>query len=417
MGSFKHYIERWSIDWGMSAQLSQLLADVLVFLLVFILSILAFYITRRILLNVIDQLTRKSKTKWDDRLVENKFFTKLSWFVPGYILWISTPMIFENYPQAIHSIQILLSIYMVIIMIFAVNAFLNTLVDIYEGYAISKDIPIKGYVQVVKIFVVLTGVVIIVARLLGYNPMSIIGGMGAFTAILLLVFKDPILGFVGGIQLTANSMLKPGDWIVMPKYQVDGIVVDIALTTVKVQNWDKTISTIPTYSLISDSFKNWRGMEEANARRIKRSFNIDVKSIRFANKEMIERFKKYDYLKEYIVSKEKELQAYNEKNHIDDSVLVNGRRQTNIGIFRHYLLNYLRNHPDIRQDMTLMVRQLAPTEKGLPLEIYVFSKILDWAAYEAIQADIFDHILSVVPHFDLRVFQNPSGYDFEKLAK
>ncbi len=417
MGSFKHYIERWSIDWGMSAQLSQLLADVLVFLSVFILSILAFYITRRILLNVIDQLTRKSKTKWDDRLVENKFFTKLSWFVPGYILWISTPMIFENYPQAIHSIQILLSIYMVIIMIFAVNAFLNTLVDIYEGYAISKDIPIKGYVQVVKIFVVLTGVVIIIARLLGYNPMSIIGGMGAFTAILLLVFKDPILGFVGGIQLTANSMLKPGDWIVMPKYQVDGIVVDIALTTVKVQNWDKTISTIPTYSLISDSFKNWRGMEEANARRIKRSFNIDVKSIRFANKEMIERFKKYDYLKEYIVSKEKELQAYNEKNHIDDSVLVNGRRQTNIGIFRHYLLNYLRNHPDIRQDMTLMVRQLAPTEKGLPLEIYVFSKILDWAAYEAIQADIFDHILSVVPHFDLRVFQNPSGYDFEKLAK
>jgi miniconductance mechanosensitive channel len=362
-------------------------------------------------------MTQKSKTQWDDRLVENKFFTKLSWFVPGYILWTMSPLIFENYPQAINIIQVILSIYMVIVVIFATNAFLNTLVNIYESYAISKDIPIKGYVQVIKIFVVLTGIIIIIARLLGYNPLSIIGGMGAFTAILLLVFKDPILGFVGGIQLTANSMLKPGDWIVMPKYHVDGIVTDIALTTVKVQNWDKTISTIPTYSLISDSFKNWRGMEESNARRIKRSLNIDVKSIRFANKEMLEKYKTYDYLKEYVSQKEVILEKYNTKNKIDNSILVNGRRQTNIGIFRHYLLNYLRHHPDIHQDMTLMVRQLAPTEKGLPLEIYVFSKVLDWVEYEAIQSDIFDHILSVVPHFDLRVFQNPSGYDFEKLAR
>jgi miniconductance mechanosensitive channel len=239
----------------------------------------------------------------------------------------------------------------------------------------------------------------------------LIGGLGAFSAVLMLIFKDPILGFVGGIQLSVNKMLAPGDWISMPKFDADGTVIDISLTTVKVQNWDKSISMIPTYSLISDSFRNWKGMEESDGRRIKRWINIDVKSIRFCTPEMLQKFEKIEYLTYYIQHKQKELEEYNASRNVDNSIMVNGRRQTNIGVFRAYLVEYLRNHPNINPEMTLMVRQLQPTEKGLPIEIYGFSKIKAWEQYEAIQSDIFDHVLAVVPEFDLRIFQNRTGDD------
>ena len=241
-------------------------------------------------------------------------------------------------------------------------------------------------------------------------------GLGAMAAVLILVFKDTILGFVASIQLSANKMVNVGDWISMPKYNADGTVIDISLNTVKVQNWDKTIATIPTYALVSESFNNWKGMEESGGRRIKRSINIDMKSVDFLNKDQIDKFRKYHVLKDYITSKEKEISDYNKSLKLDEDTITNGRKMTNLGTFRKYLENYLHNHPKIHQDMTFLVRHLQPTEKGLPIEIYVFSNDQAWANYESIQADIFDHILAIIPEFGLRVFQNPTGDDFQKLA-
>jgi miniconductance mechanosensitive channel len=232
----------------------------------------------------------------------------------------------------------------------------------------------------------------------------------------MLIFKDSILGLVAGVQLSTNQMLHIGDWIEMPKYGADGDVIDISLTTVKVQNWDKTIATIPTYALVSESFNNWKGMEESGGRRIKRSINIDMKSVVFLDQEQIEKFRKYHLLADYITAKEKEIAEYNRSLELDDSIVTNGRRMTNLGTFRAYLENYLHNHPKIHQEMTFLVRHLQPTDKGLPLEIYVFSKDQAWTNYEALQADIFDHILAIMPQFGLRVFQNPTGDDFQKLA-
>jgi miniconductance mechanosensitive channel len=232
-----------------------------------------------------------------------------------------------------------------------------------------------------------------------------------------LVFKDPILGFVGGIQLTTNDMLRIGDWIEMPKYNADGTVIDISITTVKVQNWDKTITTIPTYSLVTDSYRNWRGMEDSGARRIKRHILIDMSSIKFCTPEMLEEFSKYEYVKDYIRRTEDNIQEYNKKRNIDPKVLVNGRRQTNIGVFRAYLTEYLKNNPDIRQDMTLMVRQLQPADQGLPMEIYAFSKVQEWVPYERVMSDIMDHVLAGIRYFDLRLYQNPTGSDFQIFTK
>jgi miniconductance mechanosensitive channel len=236
-------------------------------------------------------------------------------------------------------------------------------------------------------------------------------------AVLILVFKDTILGFVASIQLSANKMVNIGDWISMPDYNADGDVIDISLNTVKVQNWDKTIATIPTYALVSDSFNNWKGMEESGGRRIKRSLNIDMKSVGFLDSEQVEKFRKYHLLKDYITTKEKEITDYNKANKLDEDTVTNGRKMTNLGTFRVYLENYLHKHPKINQDMTFLVRHLQPSEMGIPMEIYVFSNDQAWANYEAIQADIFDHVLAVLPEFGLKVFQNPTGDDFNKLVQ
>lgn len=413
--NLKELLEEFLRGKNLNDEYVQLVADVGIYFLIIILAIIAYIITKKVVLGIVHSLTRKSKTRWDDILLEKRFFSKISYFVPAYILYATTPLALGSYEKAVTIIQAALAIYMIIVLLMALNAFLNAVATIYEEFEVSKRKPIKGYIQVIKIIIVSLGVIAILAYLFGKNPLGIIGGLGAFTAVLILVFRDPILGFVGGIQLSANSMLRPGDWIVMPKYGVDGTVIDIALTTVKVQNWDKTISTIPTYSLISDSFKNWRGMEESGGRRIKRSVNLDMNSIRFATPEMLERFKKYAFIREYVEMKEDELLAFNKEHGFEDDIAVNGKRQTNIGVFRAYLVHYLKNNPNINQEMTFLVRQLPPTEQGLPMEIYVFSKVQAWAEYENIQSDIFDHILAVIPEFDLKVFQHPSGADFQKV--
>ena len=293
---------------------------------------------------------------------------------------------------------------------------INTVEEIYQSFRASKQIPIKGFIQITKIALYFFTTVFVVSILLNKTPLFLLSGIGALTAVLMLVFKDAILGFVAGIQLSANSMVAHGDWIEMPKYGADGDVLEVTLTTVKVQNWDKTITTIPTYALISESFKNWRGMQQSGGRRIKRAVNIDMNSIRFCDEEMLGRFGKIQYISEYIDTKKAELEAFNSAENVDNASLANGRRMTNVGTFRAYVQAYLLNHPMINKDMTFLVRQLKPTEFGLPIEIYVFSKDQVWANYEAIQADIFDHILAVLPEFDLRVYQNPTGSDFSALA-
>ena len=406
----------WLLKRGLSENASRLVVDYSGFIALILISIIAYFVTRKILINFIHQVTRRSKTKWDDILREHRFFTKLSNIIPGYIIYTFTPVVLSEYPKMTDGIQVIALVYIVAVVIAAVSSFLSAIGDIYQDFTVARSKPIKGYIQVAKIIVFLVGGIVIIANLFGKNPLGLLGGLGAFSAVLLLVFRDPILGFVGGVQLSANNMLAPGDWITMPKYDADGTVIDVALTTVKVQNWDKTISTIPTYSLIEDSFKNWRGMEDSGGRRIKRFIHIDVKSISFCTPEMIERFKKIEYVKEYVENKEKELEEYNKERNIDNSVLVNGRRQTNIGVFRAYLRGYLLNHPLVHNDMTFLVRQLQPTDKGLPIEIYVFSKIQEWAKYEDLQSDIFDHVLAVIPQFGLRVYQSPTGSDFAKLV-
>jgi len=308
-------------------------------------------------------------------------------------------------------------IYMIIVLMLAFDALFNSAAIIYKSFPVSKEIPTKGFIQVLKIALYFLTAIFIFSIALNKTPIFLLSGLGALTAVLMLIFKDAILGFVAGIQLAANKMVANGDWIEMPNYGADGDVLEVSLTTVKVQNWDKTITTIPTYALISESFKNWRGMQESGGRRIKRAISIDMDSIKFCNEEMLERFAKVQYITDYIEKKKTELESFNTATKVDNASLANGRRMTNIGTFRAYVEAYLRNHPMINLDMTFLVRQLKPTEFGLPIEIYVFSKDKVWANYEAIQADIFDHILAVLPEFDLHVFQNPTGGDFRALSR
>lgn len=301
--------------------------------------------------------------------------------------------------------------YIIVVALVVINALLNAFDIIYRTFPVSKVRPIKGYIQVVKIILFIVGGITIISNLIGQNPLIILSGLGALSAVLMLIFKDSILGLVAGVQLSSNDMVRVGDWIEMPKYNADGDVIDITLNTVKVMNFDKTITMIPSYALISDSFKNWRGMQTSGGRRIKRSIFIDTGSIRFCSEAMIEEYHKIQYLGDYLATRLSEIEQHNEERNIDKSNKVNGRQLTNIGVFRVYIQQYLKHHPKIHQNMTLIVRQLASGENGLPFEIYAFTNDTNWVVYESVQSDIFDHIFAVAPSFGLRVFQNPTGYD------
>ena len=351
----------------------------------------------------------KSESKRDDILIKNKVFRRLCLLVPAYLIRFNIEAAVPSFPVLSSAIILFTKIYEVFVYSRVIDAILSTLNDIYDTYEISKSKPIKGFIQVLKTIIYIVCFLLIIAILTNKELSNILIGLGTLSAVLMLVFKDPILGFVGGLQLTINDMLRIGDWIVMEKSKADGEVLEIGLTTVKVQNWDKTITTIPTYSLISDSFTNWRGMENSGGRRIARSFVIDIDTVKFCTPEMLERFKKFQLVSQYIIDKEKEIEEYNKANNIDDSNLVNGRRQTNLGIFRAYLNSYLANCPYINKDMTFMVRQLSPTETGVPIQIYAFSSNKAWVSYENIQSDIFDHVFAVVTMFDLKIYQKPSS--------
>jgi miniconductance mechanosensitive channel len=402
------------IGWGFPENYVSLLNILTGIVLIIVIAFISDLILRRVIINIITRIVKKSKTIWDDILLNRRILIRISHLAPALIIFYLLKYVLYDYETIITIVRGAIKVYLVILGLMVLDPFINGLHNIYQTLPISRDRSIKGYVQVVKIIIYFIAILLIVAILFNKEVARLLAGLGAVAAILILVFKDTLLGFVASIQLSANKMIKVGDWITMPKHNADGTVIEISLHTVKVQNWDKTIITIPTYALVSDSFTNWKGMEESGGRRIKRSVNIDMKSVKFCTKEMVEKFKKIKFLKEYIEQKLAEIELYNKENDIDESVIVNGRRMTNIGTFRKYLESYLHHHPKIHDNMTFLVRQLQPTDKGIPIEIYVFSNDQRWANYESIQSDIFDHVLAVIPEFELRVFQSPTGEDFQK---
>lgn len=409
----------WLTDWlngfGFEETSTMYLKLVILLLILFILCYLTNLIVKKILIRFIQLVIKKTKTAWDDALVKNKVFITFSHIAPAIVIYMAAPYIFADFPDAIPYVLRLVNVYISIVLIVVIINFLNTLKYYFEN-TIFKDNPLGSYFQLVKIATYIIGGIIILSIIFNKSPLYFFSAMGAMTVVLVLIFKDTIMGFVASIQLSVNDMVKTGDWVSMPKYGADGDVIEMNLTTIKIQNWDKTITTVPTYAFISESFKNWRGMSESGGRRIKRAINIKISSIQFCTEEMLERFKKFQLINNFIKEKSNNIEAYNNENNIDKSYLINGRHLTNIGIFREYVEAYVKNNPDINLNMTCMVRQLPATEKGLPIEIYTFSNRQDWVAYEGIMSDMFDHLIAAVPEFELEIFQNPTGTDFRKLS-
>jgi miniconductance mechanosensitive channel len=410
-------LQTWLLGLGINENLAFYSARAIAATVVLLLATAVNFVAKHYTLSAISHIISKSKTQWDDKLFTQTTLNRIAHVAPALVIFVLTPAALEGLDFAIMFIRNALQIYMLIILMLVLDSLLNSVETIYQGFRASKEIPIKGFIQVLKIALYFLITILIISIMVNKTPVYLLSGVGALAAVMMLVFRDSILGFVAGIQLAANRMVSVGDWIEMPAYGADGDVLEVALTTVKVQNWDKTITTIPTYALISESFKNWRGMSESGGRRIKRSVNIDMSSIKFCDQEMLDRFAKIQYISKYIETTKIELSVFNQEQKVDTSSLVNGRRMTNIGTFRAYVQAYLQNHPMINTDMTFLIRQLPSSENGLPIEIYVFSKDQVWANYEAIQADIFDHILAVIPEFDLRIYQNPTGADFRSFKK
>ncbi|MDF2039870.1 mechanosensitive ion channel family protein [Cytobacillus oceanisediminis] len=407
------FINNLLLDMELDLRLVKYLSIIIKILLIGLICIAANFITKKIVIRIITRIVTNSKVKWGKIILERQVFRKLSHIVPAIIIF-SFSTTFPTYQSIIAKLAIT---YIIIVALVFIESLLNVLNDIYQTFEISKVKPIKGYIQVVNIVIMTLGFILVISNLIGESPLILLSGIGALSAVVMLVFKDSLLGLVAGVQLTANDMVRVGDWIEMPKYGANGDVIDISLNTVKVQNFDKTITMIPSYALISDSFINWRGMQSSGGRRIKRHLYIDTSSITFCTEEMIEKYIKVHYLSDYIIQKEREITEYNAKNEIDRNNPVNGRALTNIGVFRAYINNYLKNHDGINQNMTLMVRQLAHSEHGLPLEIYAFTNSVQWAVYESVQSDIFDHLFAVAPEFGLKVFQNPSGADLKNMVE
>ncbi len=409
----KAMIERILITRGVAENQIEDAVVIVLLALITISALIVYWLLRNYLLKIIHKITLKTTNQWDDALMNAGVFHRFLRLIPLTFISIcidrSMPDHFTMLKRIIFAVIILNGTR-------AIEAFLNAISEVYHKSRNHNRKPIRPLIQSLIIVLYLFSGIFIISVLLNKEPWHLFGLLGGLTAITMLVFKDTILGFVAGIQLSANDMVREGDWIEMPKYGADGDVIEVTINTVKVRNWDKTISTIPTYALISDSFKNWRGMSESAGRRIKRSICIDMNTVRFADEAMLERFRQMELLKDYIEKRQSEIDHANKEGKIDlSATIVNGRRQTNLGIFRAYLTEYLHNHPKIHSKMTFLIRHLQPTAQGLPIEIYVFSNDKEWANYEAIQADIFDHILATVPEFDLKIYQQPSGSDVTAL--
>jgi miniconductance mechanosensitive channel len=371
------------------------------------------YISRNIILNIVARYAKRSNNPYDDILVEMRVFKHLAHVVPALVAKEGLTFVFQDYATLISPLQKLVDIYIIIAIIFFVQAVLRAAKTLLLNSEDFKDKPIGSYTQLLNIINYLVGILFIISNVTNKPLWTLLTAFGALSALIILTFRDTILGLVASIQISGNDIVRIDDWIEVPKYGADGHVVEINLTTIKVKNWDNTVTTIPTYVLINDAFKNWRGMEESEGRRMKRSVNIKISSIKFCTPEILEHFKKIDLIRDYVTQKESEINQYNAAHKINKSVLANGRNLTNVGIFREYLSNYIQKHPKVNKELIMMVRQLPPTDKGLPLEIYCFTLDKEWVDHETIAADIFDHVLATIPSFDLEIFEGPTGKDFQ----
>jgi miniconductance mechanosensitive channel len=374
-------------------------------------AMLVYWLVKVLIVHNVHRLVAKSSVKWDDTVIETGLFARLAHLAPAIIIGGLGRAVFSGNPAVLATLKVCVALYFIVIVVGVIFSFLDTLYLVTQRGNFLSGLPIKGIVQAFKLVIFLIAAILVISVLFGKSPLVILSGLGALAAVLMLVFKDTIMGFTAGIMLSANQMVRVGDWIEMPSAGADGDVTDVSLTTVKVQNWDKTITTIPAYNLISGSFKNWRGMSESGGRRIKRSIHIDMQTVRFANETMLARWQKIDLIRPYLDAKLQEIAEDNKKLGADTSILGNGRRLTNLGTFRAYCLAYLQSHPKIHQQMTMIVRQLEPNEFGIPLELYTFTNDIGWVPYEGIQSDIFDHLLSVIGEFGLAVYQRPSSAD------
>ena len=398
------------------AEAQPLLATVVTFVVLLVLAWLAFEITRRYLLGAITRVVQRTNTTWDEDLHQMCIFRRLAWAVPFLVVRAGLPYLPLLPPGLTNFIQKVITIAIVIVLARAVAALLEAIGRIYERSPNAAQRPIKSYLQGITLLVYIAAGIILVAALIDQDPLLVLGSLGAASAVLLLVFRDTLLSLVAGMQMTSNDLIRVGDWIEMPEFNADGDVVDISLNTVKVQNWDKTFTVIPAHKFLENSFKNWRGMQASGGRRIKRSINLDLATVRFLTPEEIDELRRFALLRPYFEAKERDIAEWIEHHPEARENPVNSRRLTNIGTFRAYIDRYLRSRGDINTEMTYLVRQLAPGPQGVPIELYVFVADVRWAVYEGVQADVFDHLLAIAPEFGLRVFQQPSGSDIRALA-
>ncbi|RNC86269.1 MAG: mechanosensitive ion channel family protein [Winogradskyella sp.] len=403
----KHYIYDLLIEQGLSETAAKYLNMLALLIALLIVAFVIDFITKRLLRRISSGIARRTKTNFDDILVANKLPRNVAHIIPLLILIEFVPQVFSDFEFVEDIIEKTLKVIAILLTLSILKSFLMAVRDYLKTLPQFKDKPVYSYIQVFMIFMWLLGIFSIFAIVTGISFLEFFAGIGTASAIIILVFRDSILGFVASIQVTVNDMVRIGDWITFDKYGADGDVTEITLATVKVQNWDKTITTIPTYALISDSFKNWRGMSNSGGRRIKRSIIIKASTIKFLSPEDIIELKKVQILKDYLQDRSAEIHTHNTEHTIDKSLLINGRNLTNFGVFRKYLQIYIENHQEINKDMTLMVRQLEQTTQGIPLEIYAFSRDQVWQNYENIMADIFDHVFSAVNYFDLEIYEFP----------
>lgn len=410
-------MQAWLMQLGVNPDLAETGANGLGLVFLITVAATSYWITRHIIIRALLRVVARTPTTWDDVLEERKVLRYLAYLVPAAVLYFLIPIVFADEHQLSKLLTNAVLIYAIIVGLGVFSSLLNALLVVYRSLDASKEFPIGGFIQVLKIAGFALAAILIVAILIDRTALYVLGGLGALSAILMLVFRDALLGFAAGIQLSTNHMIARGDWIEMPKYDADGQVLEVGLTTVKVQNADKSITTVPTYSLISESFKNWRGMQDAGVRRIKRAIYLDINSIRFCDEEMLEQLSRIQLISNYLERETRKVVEPNVELGGVGATVVDGRRLTNVGIYRAYLERYLRAHPKINHEMAIVVRQLAPTAQGLPLELYAYCTETEWHAYEAIQAEIFDHVLAIAPEFDLRPFQQPAGEDIRLLAQ
>ncbi|MBD0776441.1 mechanosensitive ion channel [Maribacter sp. ANRC-HE7] len=409
-----HWIFDFLVDRGFSDSWAETINMLILLLIVLIVLFVFDYFLRKVIVGIFNRLSLLSKSKFDDLLVKNKVPRNIAHIIPVVVAYKAIPEIFRDFPNAEIFFSKTIEVFGIVLFLWVVRSLLNTFKDFLKSLASLRDKPIDSYIQVFMIFAWSIGLFYAFSIISGIELWKFLTALGTASAVIILVFKDTILGFVASIQVSINDMVRIGDWITFEKYGADGDVIEITLATVKVQNFDKTITTIPTYALISDSFKNWRGMDDSGGRRIKRALIIKQESIKFLTKESVEALKKIELIRNYLETRGKAINTFNSENEIDKSLLINGKNLTNVGVFRKYIDTYINAHSGINKDMTIMVRHLEPTPQGLPIEVYAFSSDKRWANYEYIMADIFDHLLAAIPYFELEGFELPSSANFKK---